>query len=73
MSKQIDTKNSLNMLTHPKPHSHTNTNALSEHIIQINSLRMPSLRSLREEMHSFGMGSFLQAFPNGTFSETCQP
>lgn len=58
-------------LTDPKPH--TNMSTLKEHIIQINSLRVPTLRSLREGMQSFGTGSFLQAFPNGTFSEPCQP
>lgn len=48
-------------------HSAINMNTLSEYIIQMNSLKMPSLRSLWGGMQSFGMGSFLQAFLNGTF------
>lgn len=54
-------------LTHMQAHSDTNMKTLIEYIIQINSLKMPSLRSLWGGMQSFGMGSFLQAFLNGTF------
>lgn len=69
-SKLTNNYEQAQVLTPSLPH-HTYMNTLSEHIIQINSLRMPSL-SLREGMQSFGMGSFQQAFPNGTFSGTCQ-
>lgn len=57
----------INIYSHIQPQSDINMTTLSEYIIQINSLKTPSLRSLWGGMQSFGMGSFLQAFLNGTF------